>query len=361
MGERMRRSGDVTEVTRHGRRILIIDFRYTDNAGRAQRYRRDAEVQTLTAARAEATRLRARLTSTGTLAARPAASTVATFLASPAWAQHLATKCRPATRERYEALLRQGIREAFGGKRLDAITAADVRAYEATLRQRDVQPRGPLGLVRTILRVAVDTGALATMPELPKLPKQSRKLPDAPSAAEVAAMLQHANGWLRLAIALAAFAGLRMGEVRALEVRDVDQAGARLLVRRAMSANEVVTPKSGDERMVPMAPELAAMLADAVRLKLPAARVVVNREGRTPGRQHVLAALKKLQARHGLPERSFHSLRHAFCSALVRGGASVEAVRLLAGHADLSVTARYLHATGTELRAAIASLPRLGQ
>jgi integrase len=35
-------------------------------------------------------------------------------------------------------------------------------------------------------------------------------------------MLTHARGWLRTAIALAALAGLRMGEVRALDVRDVD-------------------------------------------------------------------------------------------------------------------------------------------
>jgi integrase len=35
-------------------------------------------------------------------------------------------------------------------------------------------------------------------------------------------MLGKAGGWLRIAITLAAFAGLRQGEMRALEVRDVD-------------------------------------------------------------------------------------------------------------------------------------------
>jgi site-specific recombinase XerD len=59
----------------------------------------------------------------------------------------------------------------------------------------------------------------------------------------------------------------------------------------------------------------------------------------------------------GVREWSFHSLRHYFCSALIRRGVGVEAVRLLAGHSKLDVTQRYVHATGDDLRAAIARLP----
>ncbi len=78
-------------------------------------------------------------------------------------------------------------------------------------------------------------------------------------------MLTHANGWLRTAIALAALAGLRMGEVRALEVRDVDVEGARILVRHVLSKDEVLPPKSGHERVVPLAPDLAEMVGEALR------------------------------------------------------------------------------------------------
>ena len=124
---------------------------------------------------------------------------------------------------------------------------------------------------------------------------------------------------------------------------------------RARSA-QVLTPKSGHERVVPIVPELATLLTEAVRCKLPAARVVVDEHGGTPTRQGLLARLKALQHRHQLPSRSVHSLRHYFCSALVRGGASLEAVRLLAGHSDLSVTRLYVRATGGDLRDAIATL-----
>ena len=99
------------------------------------------------------------------------------------------------------------------------------------------------------------------------------------------------------------------------------------------------------------------VLTQAMRGKLPAARVVLNTNGRTPSRQAVLSALKEIQKRHSLPARSFHSLRHYFLSALVRGGANLEAVRELAGHSKLLTTQRYLHASGADLRDAVSRLP----
>jgi site-specific recombinase XerD len=127
-------------------------------------------------------------------------------------------------------------------------------------------------------------------------------------------------------------------------------------VRHALSADVMMAPKSGHERMVPLAPELRSVLEEAVRLKMPHARIVVATSGATPSRQHVLTRLKALEAREGVREWSFHSLRHYFCSLLIRRGANVEAVRLLAGHSKLDVTQRYVHATGADMKSAIALL-----
>jgi hypothetical protein len=85
-------------------------------------------------------------------------------------------------------------------------------------------------------------------------------------------------------------------------------------------------------------------MTEALRDKLPAARVVLNQSGRTPSRQAVWTELHALLVRHKLPERSFHALRHYFLTALVRGGANLEAVRELAGHSKLHTTQRYVHA-----------------
>lgn len=116
-------------------------------------------------------------------------------------------------------------------------------------------------------------------------------------------------------------------------------------------------PKSGHERVVPLWPRLAEVLTEALRDKLPAARVVLNQSDRTPSRQACLDRAPRPPGRHRLPERSFHALRHYLLTALVRGGANLEAARELAGHSKLLTTQRYVHATGADLRDAISKLP----
>ncbi len=60
----------------------------------------------------------------------------------------------------------------------------------------------------------------------------------------------------------AAFTGLRMGELLALQWRDVDYAGDAIRVRRSYNVHGGVgSPKSGKVRSVPMVPDVAQHLA----------------------------------------------------------------------------------------------------
>jgi integrase len=350
------RSEGYRRTKRDGQSRWIIDFRYLDKDRREQRFRRDAQVQSAEGARSEA-RMRKQLAlESGSPDPRPAAPTFAEFVETTFRPLHLKVKCRPATIERYEYLLKQGILDAFGSVRLDASFLSPTRAYVADLVARGVQPRPHVSFVRCVLRAAFELGALERLPDMPPLPKAGKKLPDAPTKEHVTTLLANAHDWLRPAIALAAYAGLRAGEVRALEVRDVDLVGDRILVRRAFSADAVLTPKSSHERVVPLLPELREILVPALRSKLPNARVVVTRNGTTPRRTHVLTALKRLESKIGARAWSFHALRHFFISELVRHGVSVEVVRILAGHSKLDVTQRYVHAQASELRVGISVL-----
>jgi integrase len=265
---------------------------------------------------------------------------------------------RPTTARRYRELHAQRVLAFFGNKALDEIGPTDFRAFAASLHVDGVQTKGPITVARTVMRAAHESGVIEKLPDIPSgLVVASRKVADIPSSEEVERMLR-APGWLGLAIALGAMAGLRMGEVRALEVRDVDFERHRLLVRRAMSEDASLTPKSGHEREVPLAAGLEARLRDAAKDKLPRARVVVDDAGQTPRRQQVLHQFKRYLRNNRLREHSFHSLRHYFISELMKCGASAEAVRVLAGHSKLEMTQRYAHAAPADLRAAI---DRLGK
>jgi integrase len=348
----------VRKVTRGKKPRWIIDFRFTNKDGRRERFRRDASVQNHGAALAEATRLMKRAAETGAVENAVNSDglgeclTYRAFVQGP-FEQQFMPGYRPATRVRYVALHRQSVMAFFENKRLNEIGASEFRAFAAQIQGKGLQTKGPVTLVRTVLRAAHESGHLEELPNVPRgLVKTGRKLPDAPSLEEFRLMLT-APGWLGVAIALAGLAGLRMGEVRALEVRDVDVEGNRLLVRRALSEDESLTPKSGHERLVPMVPDLTERLAAAMKDKLPRARVVVAEDGCTPPRQLVLHRFKRFLKANGLKERSFHSLRHFFITELVRREIGLETVRTLAGHSKLDMTQRYAHATSADLRAAM--------
>ncbi len=340
-----------------------------DKNGKRRRFRREATVQTKTAANAEADRLMAFAARTGSLEAEPEV-TVPTFASfvDAMYRPVFMARLRAGTRERYEGILKQGVLDHFARTPLDRIGAAEVLAYAAELRKRPrkrrlgdkrrgIDPRGHVNFIKSVLRAAVTSKMLERMPELPNFAEPA-KLPAAPSAEHVAGLLDGAPGWLRTACALQALGGLRQGEVRALQVGDVDFEGNLIRVCRAFSADEIGPPKGNRDRVVPMIPELAAILRESVRDKLPRAFVVTDEHGRPVRRQDMLARLKAFEKKAGLEAWWCHALRHYFCSALTRGGANIESIRVLAGHANLHTTQRYVHATGADLRDAIGKLGR---
>jgi integrase len=355
------RSSGIRWAMKHGHRVLLLDFYYTDKTGARKRFRRVASVQTVTASRAESARLQQLAAETGSPTGDGASPsmTFKAFVDGP-WKELYAPRLRPATRIRYDALLEHDLLPAFGRLQLEQVGAQQVLELAATLASRGVRSRPQTSLVSTILRAARDSKVLARMPELPAHQKAPSKLPDCPSLEEVHAALAATRGWLRLAVALAAFAGLRSGEVRALEVRDVDLGAGVLHIRRAMSGAETLTPKGDKERDVPIDPELEPLLRAAVKNKLPLAHVIITRVGTTPTRQNIRDRLARVLSRHHLRPRSFHAMRHHFCSSLLRRGASLEAVRIVAGHTDIETTARYLHATVDEVRQVMGKVSRSG-
>jgi integrase len=345
---------------RGGRMILVIDFRYRDRDGRERRYRRDASVQLRAAAAAEAQRLKRLGAERGSLEPEPAPLTFAEFVRGD-FARLVLPRLKPSTRQGYLNLLHapaRGLLAHLGSRRLDSIGASDVRGIETDVLSRGARPRYAIVCLRTVLRSALELGALSHAPRLPKLPPRSEKLPEAPPRPLIERLLTEARGSLLVAIAIAALAGLRSGEVRALVVGDISLDEQRLRVRRALSAEVTSDPKGRDERVIPMTPLLVALLEPALAGRRKTELVMRNACGLAWTGSALGRCWRRLQRRLGIePPWHFHQLRHFFATELLRGGAHLEAVRRLLGHKDLAATARYLHASGLDLVSAIAALP----
>lgn len=139
-------------------------------------------------------------------------------------------------------------------------------------------------------------------------------------------------------IRIAAYTGLRRGELVALRWRDVDFVGRKLIVRKT---------KSRKVREVPLPDQAAAALDRLSKLSEftgPNEYVFANRLGRpldaTALRRRFVSARDAI----GLEPLRFHDLRHTYGSLLVAGGVDLVVVKAAMGHARLSTTERYLHA-----------------
>jgi integrase len=153
----------------------------------------------------------------------------------------------------------------------------------------------------------------------------------------------------RAMLALAAFAGLRTGEIRALRWGDIDlEANVIRVSRSALADGRTKAPKTrAGARRVPLLPECRRHLV-AWRLRSPSsapqALVMVTATGAPVAPENLRRELARAKraAKLSVPGRlSLHALRHSFASYLVTvlELPPTTAAEIL-GHADPSTTLR---------------------
>lgn len=153
-------------------------------------------------------------------------------------------------------------------------------------------------------------------------------------------------------------AGLRCGEMMALEWQDVDLQKRQLCVQRSDWKGHVTVPKGGRLRYVPLTIRLATALRDHRHLRSP--RVLCQADGSALSADIVQHHVERAARRAQLGQNGVHRLRHTFCSHLAMRGAPARAIQELAGHQDLGTTQRYMHLSPAALDNAIRLLDSSG-
>jgi integrase len=147
---------------------------------------------------------------------------------------------------------------------------------------------------------------------------------------------------------VAAYTGLRRGELVALRWREVDFAGRKVVVRRTMSgAVEANSTKSRRVREVPLPDQAAAALHRLSRRADFTASdeyVFVNRFGRRLGPSALRRRFERARDAAGLEPLRFHDLRHSYGSLVVAAGIDLASLKAAMGHSWITTTERYLHA-----------------
>ncbi len=205
--------------------------------------------------------------------------------------------------------------------------------------------------LRFLYEVTLDRhGVMVRVP----CPKQPKRLPTVLSLEEMARFFAAILSIKHRAILMTAYAaGLRISEVVALRVDDIDSQRMVLRVRQG---------KGRRDRNVMLSPRLLALLRDYWKVVRPTEWLF---PGDIPGRPITVGSVHRIcvQAAHaaGLGKHvTVHTLRHSFATHLLEAGTDIRTIQVLLGHRNLKTTAIYTHVSPTAVEATRSPLDRLG-
>lgn len=282
---------------------------------------------------------------------------------APSWVKARLTNrgepLRPRVRDLYDHQLRLHILPELGSIRLAKITTAVVRSWCSELRG----PDGPgastaakcYRLLRSILATAVEDGLIPANPCTIKGAgierATQRPIPTVAQAHELAEAIEPR---MRCLVLLAAFVGLRKGELLGLRRQDVDLAGQEITIAQQRQVDrhghDLVGPPKTDAGLRTLA--VPTVLVDDLKSHLRAyaqegyeGYIFTGVKG-GPLTPHVLQdAWTKARSEVGLPDLHLHDLRHLAGTLAASTGAGTKELMYRLGHSSQQAALRYQHAT----------------
>jgi len=242
---------------------------------------------------------------------------------------------------------------SFLGRSPDTATAEDLRRFQLHQTRTGIRPpsiNGSVAALRFFFTVTLDRPEMARHLTFVREP---RKLPAVLSPEEVARLLEAAPGpKYKAALSAAYAAGLRVCEVVALKVSDIDS--ERLLLR-------IEQGKGRKDRFAMLSPQLLELLRDWYRIARPVVWLFPGRDPILPLTTRQLARTVHAAANMaGIKKRvTPHTLRHSFATHLLEQKTDVRLIQVLLGHAKLDTTMLYTQVATNVIRAVMSPLDRL--
>lgn len=257
----------------------------------------------------------------------------------------------------------------FGETSIRAITPSIIRSWLASLKDGGISSRSinrKISTLKSFFKYQIRCGGVEQSPMAAiTSPRSSKRLPVYVEEEDIALLFRQMvfpddwEGWTdRLLLAVFYHTGVRLSELINLKERQVDK-GNRCIK---------VVGKGNKERVIPVSGWLMGEIETYCQKKLQAMSCELRAEGREGGsfdREYLFVGKKgiKLYPKYAyrvvrkylaqvttIDKKSPHVLRHSFATHLLNGGADLNSVKELLGHASLAATQVYTHNTIEKLK-----------
>lgn len=277
------------------------------------------------------------------------------------WVRHKALAVKQSTLSTYISNAERHLLPAFGGK----------KCIDEGCVQRFINAKATAGLSRNTLRDLLMLLRMITVYGhrrgwtdyrgwYIKLPVEAKQhhLPvlALPQERRMIAALRRKLSLRNIGLYLCLCTGMRIGEICALRWGDISIERRSISVRRTVSrimvrdggscASRIIinTPKTANSsREVPLNTELMRLLRPFCKVADAADYVLTNSDKPLEPRLY-RGYFQRFMRREGLPDITFHGLRHTFATRCVESGCDYKTVSAILGHANISTTMNlYVH------------------
>lgn len=263
-------------------------------------------------------------------------------------------KMTEKTAENYYICLKAHTFDTWGKRYVDSITTQEIRQLIKT-KVGDRSPttqKNVLKFIRGVFKYGIELGVINRDP-CPQMKFQSGdKIKKVLTEEQVKLFLNKAKefGWPWYPhVAMALYTGMRNGELYALTWDKVNLEQRTMLIDSSWNNRDgFKCTKSGDDRIVEIAPNLVPIVANLKIIQADSTFVLPRMSQWDEGRQ--AAAIQMFLAGLGLPLIRFHDLRATWATIMLSKGIEPAKVMVMGGWKDMKTLMIYLRKAGISIR-----------
>lgn len=271
---------------------------------------------------------------------------------------YVKTTCKVRTNNIYRYSVEHYIAPHLGDCDLRDLTLPILQQFVTTLLNPDKgKPlstntvNGVISIVQNSLKIAYTLG-YADMYGANKIcrPRTVEKRVECFSSLEqkqIEVQIKKSNKLKLYGIIICMYTGLRLGELLALEWKNVDLNACQLLIEKTcyyIKGQRIEdTPKTANSlRVIPFPKQLLSLFKEMYKARQ--TKYVIEANGQPVSVHSYQRSFELLLNKLKIPHRGFHSLRHTFATRALECGMDVKTLSEILGHSNPTITLkRYAH------------------
>ena len=298
----------------------------------------------------------------------------------PAYKEFKLKTCKRSSVSAYLLIIRNSIIPVLGEYDLENISSKEAELLKAYCEEKGLSRKTIKDVIiclKNILKIASYLGAAQTQnvtvlwgsdnqEQAPQIEAYSKD-----QVKKMVAALEEEPSFQNLGILVTIYSGMRIGEVCALQWKDINMEDKVIVVSKTIqriyleddstgkmkTEIQISSPKTkSSQREIPIVPKLFKIMKDFARVCRPDYYICSGTATPIEPRTYRNYYKRKLDE-FGLPRLKFHGLRHTFATQLISANADIKTVSTILGHSNITTTLNtYVHPSQDDKRNALSKL-----